>query len=328
MRRRRMGLLLSMAALGLAGWWLSLRPPTPGEPTQAATGVPVESASRSDSESAAAALAKSASATSTSAAKVTDAAANTAASSTATGDPLLQADVAPGEALRMLQWCGELAWSDPTESIEQQWRWLGDGVAELERARYIEARAWAVERCGDWALVPESDRAVALRTQLVERARQSTDLSDRLRALHGMRGALEIDAAQAVAIRQLLEQALLAGRPELLADIGRVLGASEVARADLLGPYAGGGAISLFSLLGCDLGAPCGADSDALRRNCALRGYCGYPDYETLLFDAYHGSRARELIQAHRTELLRRIRAGEVVGLFDPLPLPLPPPKP
>lgn len=323
MRRPWLALALT-AALGLAGWWLAMRTPTPMEPTQAATGAPVESAASSDREAPVAAPARSAPAKSSVVATSTDAVAVTPVSS-ADADPLLQADLAPGEALRMLQWCGELAWSDPRQGIEQQWQWLGEDVAALERSRYVAARAWAIERCGEWALVPESDRAVALRTRLIERARQSTDLQDRLRALSSTSGAIEIDGAQAVAMRQLLEQALLAGRPELLADVGRVLEASGLARADLLGPYAGSGALSLFSLLGCDLGAPCGADSEALRRNCALRGFCGYTDYESMLFDAYHGARARELIQRHRAELLRRIRAGQIDGLFDPVRLP---PKP
>jgi hypothetical protein len=174
-------------------------------------------------------------------------------------------------------------------------------------------------------MLPDGDRAKALKAQLIERARQSTDIQDRLRALAATSGSIDIDGAQAIAMRQLLEQALLAGRPELLADVGRVLGNSGMARTDLLGPYAGYGALSLYSLLGCDLGAPCGRDSDVLRRNCAVAGYCSYPDYESMLFDAFHGARERELIQAHRAELLRRIRAGEVIGLFDPLPLP---PKP
>lgn len=225
----------------------------------------------------------------------------------------------------MLQWCGGMTGSDPAQQFEQQWQWLGAEAAALERARYIEARTWAIKRCGEWALVPDSERAQALKAQLIERARQSSDLGDRLRALANLSGSIQIDGSQAIEMRQWLEQALLAGRPELLGDVGRVLQNPLVARADLLGPYAGYGAVSLFSLLGCDLGAPCGANSEVLRRNCALNGYCGYPDYETLLFDAYHGARERELIQAHRAELLRRIRAGEVVGLFDPVRLP---PKP
>lgn len=324
MGRRWTGFLLLAVAIGFAGWWLALRTPTRVELTRAATATPVESAAKSDPDAPIAAPLNNPSTTPPHAATSADAAV-VAAAPTLAADPLLQADLAPGEALRMLQWCGELAWSDPTPGIEQQWQWLGAEVAALERPRYAQARAWAIARCGDWALVPESDRAVALRTQLLERARRSTDLQDRLRALSSTSGTIEIDGAQAVAMRQLLEQALLAGRPELLADVGRVLEASGLARADLLGPYAGSGAISLFSLLGCDLGAPCGADSEALRRNCALRGLCGYPDYESMLFDAYHGARARELIQQHRAELLRRIRAGQIDGLFDPLPLP---PKP
>lgn len=322
MRRRRLGLVFAIAALGVAGWWLLQTGSM--EPVPTAAGAPSLPTTATDPQTEVASVASAAAASATALAAPEVAVASAAPAAVA-GDPLLQVDVAPGEALRLLQWCGELARADPTERFEQQWQWLGDEVAALERTRYAEARAWAIERCGDWVLVPESDRAVSLRTQLVERAQQSTDLQDRLRALYGMRGAVEIDDAQAIAIRQLLEQALLAGRPELLGDIGRVLQASEVARADLLGPYAGAGAISLFSLLGCDLGAPCGADSDVLRRNCALAGFCGYADYESMLFDAYHGSRERELIQRHRAELLRRIRAGLIAGLFDPVLLP---PKP
>jgi len=324
MGRRWTGFLLLAVAIGFAGWWLALRTPTRVELTRAATATPVESAAKSDPDAPIAAPLNNPSTTPPHAATSADAAV-VAAAPTLAADPLLQADLAPGEALRMLQWCAELTGSDPTQFFEQQWQWLGDEAAALERKPYAEARAWAIERCGEWALVPDSDRAAALKAQLIERARQSTDIRDRLRALAATTGSIEIDANQAISMRQMLEQALLAGRPELLGDVGRVLENSLVARADLLGPYAGYGAVTLFSLLGCDLGAPCGGDSDALRRSCALRGYCGYPDYETMLFDAYHGARARELIQSHRADLLRRIRAGDVIGLFDPLPLP---PKP
>ena len=319
MRRRRVGLLVLVAVLVLAGWWMAGRLPT--TVAQATPDAPAPKAAATNAVSPAAAR-TTASAPAVSTSTRVDATTIAAASTVDTGDPLLQTEVAPGEALRMLQWCGELTGSDPTRHFEQQWQWLGDEARALERKTYIEARTWAIERCGEWALVPDSDRAKALKAQLIERARQSSDLQDRLRALAAMTGAIEIDGSQAIAMRQLLEQALLAGRPDLLGDVGRVLNNSLVARADLLGPYAGYGAVTLFSLLGCDLGASCGGDSDALRRNCALRGYCGYPDYETMLFDAWHGAREREQIQAHRAELLRRIRAGDVVGLFDPLPLP------
>lgn len=322
MRRRRAGLLVLVAVVVFIAWWLPARLPT--TVAQATPGAPVQRAAATDTTTSVA-PAPGATAARIATATRADTATAAAAASIDGVDPLLQEDLAPGEALRMLQWCGELTGSDPTLLFEQQWQWLGDEAAALERKPYAEARAWAIERCGEWALVPDSDRAAALKAQLIERARQSTDIRDRLRALAATTGSIEIDASQAISMRQLLEQALLAGRPELLGDVGRVLENSLVARADLLGPYAGYGAVTLFSLLGCDLGAPCGGDSDALRRSCALRGYCGYPDYETMLFDAYHGARARELIQSHRADLLRRIRAGDVIGLFDPLPLP---PKP
>jgi hypothetical protein len=313
-----MGLLVLVAVLALAGWWLAGHLPTTVAQTTADAPIHEEAATDPATPATPVTSASAPPGTSTSA----DAAAVAAAPAVDAVDPLLQTDVASGEALRLLQWCGGLAGPDPTQHFEQQWQWLGADAAAIERKTFVDARAWAIERCGEWALVPEGDRAKALKAQLIERARESTDIQDRLRALAATSGSINIDGAQAIEMRRLLEQALLAGRPELLGDIGRVLNNSLVARADLLGPYAGYGAVSLFSLLGCDLGAPCGRDSDVLRRNCAVAGYCSYPDYESMLFDAFHGARERELIQAHREELLRRIRAGEVVGLFDPLPLP------
>jgi hypothetical protein len=237
-------------------------------------------------------------------------------------DPLLRLPVAPGEALLLLEWCSGFTLPDQSSQMEQEWQWLGGEAAALERATHAAARAWAIEHCGPWTLDRGSDRAKALRERLLERARASADLQDRLRALANDSALDEPDAALVVEARRLLEQALLAGKPELLRDVGRALERSRMAMPDQLGPYAGGGASTLFTLLACDLGMPCGEHSEMLRLNCWLVGRCGYPDYETMAFDAFHGSRGRELIQAHRAELLRRIRAGEVIGLFDPLPLP------
>lgn len=238
-------------------------------------------------------------------------------------DPLLQAGLPPAEALRRLDLCGEMAGADLTARYEDIWRWLSEEAARLERARYAQARAWMSERCGPWTLDPRSERAQALRAELVRRAARSADLRDQLRALES--ATVEPTETDAIAARRQLEAALADGRPELLRDIGRVLERSQYADPELLGPYAGGGASSLFTLLACDLGMPCGADSEPVRLNCALRGVCGYADYETLLFDAWHGARAAQILQQHRALLLARIRAGQIRGLFDPVPLP---PKP
>ncbi len=240
-------------------------------------------------------------------------------------DPLLQLPIAAGEALLLLEWCARLTLPDDSAQREQEWQWLGGEAAVLERANHAEARAWAIEHCGPWTLDRNSDRAQALKAQLVERARASADLQDRLRAMASDSALGEPDDSRVDDVRRLLEQALLAGRPELLRDVGRALERSRMAMPDQLGPYAGGGASTLFTLLACDLGMPCGEHSEMLRLNCWLVGRCGYSDYETMAFDAFHGARERELIQAHRAELLRRIRAGQVAGLFDPVPLP---PKP
>lgn len=245
------------------------------------------------------------------------------AAATAASDPLLQAGLPPGEALMLLQWCGEMTGADPSAAFEAARRWLGEDAARVERSRYAQARAWMSERCGPWTLAPDSERAQALKTELARRAARSADLRDQLRALE--QAPHEPTEADAFAARRQLEAALASGRPELLRDIGRVLERSHYANPELLGPYAGGGASSLFTLLACDLGMPCGADSEPVRLNCALRGVCGYADYETLLFDAWHGARAAQILQQHRALLLQRIRAGQIRGLFDPVPLP---PKP
>lgn len=262
-------------------------------------------------------------------AATTDAAVQTDAATTiaarATDDPLLRLPLAPGEALHLLEWCAELAQPDRLDYLEQQWRWLGEQAAQLERSNYTKARAAFIQRCGPWTLDRDSDRATAIRAELLERANRSVDLADRLRVLATDGSAGEADAARVTDARQLLEAALRAGRPELLRDVGRALQRSRIATPDQLGPYAGAGAATLFTLLACDLGMACGEGSEMLQLNCALRGLCGYPDYETLMFDAWHSARERELIQQHRALLLQRIRAGQIDGLFDPVPLP---PKP
>jgi hypothetical protein len=242
------------------------------------------------------------------------------------GDPLLQLPLPPGEALQLLEWCAQLAQPDRLPQLEQEWRWLGEEAAALERANYAKARSTFIERCGPWTLDRDSDRALALKARLVERARASADLQDRLRALASDSALGEPDDPRVADARRLLETALTAGRPELLREVGRALERSGMSMPDQLGPYAGGGASTVFTLLACDLGLACAADSEMVQLNCALRGRCGYADYETMAFDALHGAREREVIQTHRAELLRRIRAGDVIGLFEPVPLP--PPNP
>lgn len=240
-------------------------------------------------------------------------------------DPLLQLPLSPGAALQLLEWCAQLAQPDRLSQLEQEWRWLGEDAAALERSNYARARSTFIERCGPWTMDRASDRAAALKVELIKRAQRSADLADRLRALSSDSAAEEADAARLAEARRLLETALTAGRPELLREVGRALERSRMATPDQLGPYAGGGAATLFTLLACDLGMACAADSEIVQLNCAFRGRCGYADYETMAFDSWHGAREREVIQTHRAELLRRIRVGQIDGLFDPVPLP---PKP
>lgn len=229
-------------------------------------------------------------------------------------DPLLQLPLSPGAALQLLEWCAQLAQPDRLPQLEQEWRWLGEDAAALERSNYARARSTFIGRCGPWTMDRASDRAAALKVELIKRAQRSADLADRLRAMSSDTAAEEADVTRLAEARRLLETALTAGRPELLREVGRALERSRMATPDQLGPYAGDGAATLFTLLACDLGMACAADSEIVQLNCAFRGRCGYADYETMVFDSWHGAREREVIQTHRAELLRRIRAGDVVG--------------
>ena len=324
MRRRRMPILGALALALVLAWsvWTGvLQAPGPGpgqaaarsDPAPAVTPTPVDATT----------LLQSGDSVPGDPAATTRDPRSAAPGPASAPDPLLQSGTPPAEALQLLTWCGELTRPEPMMDFERNWLWLGEEAARVERSRYAQARTWMSERCGPWTLAPGSERAQALRAELIRRAAQSADVRDQLRVLEA--ASSEPSDTDAIAARRQLEAALASGRPELLRDIGRVLERSRYASPGLLGPYAGGGASSLFTLLACDLGMPCGADSEPVRLNCALRGVCGYADYETLLFDAWHGARAAQILQQHRALLLQRIRAGQIQGLFDPVPLP---PKP
>lgn len=320
MRRKHVALGVALVlGLALLLWWGPARqsPDDTGSATSSAAESRLETAIQTEDATAATAPAKAS----------TDAASGAAVAAAASiaEDPLLQLPLSPGAALQLLEWCAQLAQPDRLSQLEQAWRWLGEDAAALERANYARARSTFIERCGLWTMDRASDRAAALKIELIQRANRSADLADRLRAMSSDTVADEADAVRLAEARHLLETAVTAGRPELLREVGRALERSSMAMPDQLGPYAGGGASTLFTLLACDLGMACAADSEIVQLNCAFRGRCGYADYETMAFDSWHGAREREVIQAHRVELLRRIRAGDVVGLFDPVPLP---PKP
>lgn len=315
MRGKRASILAGLALLLVlvAGLWTGLlRPPGVGIPSHSANDDAAATASTLPQTAVPGAAER---ATAPAAPAATPPSTHDPVAPTAGPDPLLQTGLSPSESLRRLDLCGQMSGADPSASFEDAWRWLGVEAAQLERKRYAQSRAWLVERCGPWALAPASERAQQLKAELLRRAARSADLGDQLRALEHASG--EASAADAVAVRRELEAALADGRPELLRDIGRVLERSRYRTPELLGPYAGGGASSLFTLLACDLGMPCGADSEVVRLSCALRGICGY--------DAYQGARAAQVLQQHRALLLQRIRAGQIQGLFDPVPLP---PKP
>ena len=322
MRRKHVALGAALAlGLALLLWWAPARQ----SPDDTGSATPAAAESRPDTAiltvDAAAAAAPAPAKASTDAAP--DAA--VAAAVSIAEDPLLQLPLSPGAALQLLEWCAQLAQPDRLSQLEQEWRWLGEDAAALERSNYARARSTFIERCGPWTMDRASDRAAALKIELIKRANRSADLADRLRAMSTDTAVDEADEVRLAEARQLLETALTAGRPELLREVGRVLERSRMAMPEQLGPYAGSGAATLFTLLACDLGMACAADSEIVQLNCAFRGRCGYADYETMAFDSWHGAREQELIQTHRAELLRRIRAGEIDGLFDPVPLP---PKP
>lgn len=233
-------------------------------------------------------------------------------------ETLLNAPVAPREALRRLHWCLPVDAADAAV-MQQQWQSLGPEAAALEAEEYAHARSWLDDQCGPWMQIAEA-RRTALVEAWRERAARSPDLGDRLWALASAFAQDVPTEPELVAARDLLEQALRSGRPELLQDLARVL--SRGGSPDWLGPYAGPNGASLFGLLACDLGADCGARSEVLRIQCARLGLCGYRDYEALIFDARLSQVEAELVAAHRRILLERIRRGQVDGLFDPVRVP------
>ncbi len=125
------------------------------------------------------------------------------------------------------------------------------------------------------------------------------------------------------ALRALLYDVLLSGDAELIAQIGEFqwqVNPSRQTTAEDLVPHG-----ELWRLVGCDLGAPCGRGSPALDRLClsTSTAACAAPSVAAALQGLLPAWQFR-LLQQRRTELLARIRSGQVAGILDPPGQPAP----
>ncbi len=213
--------------------------------------------------------------------------------------------------------------------MQRNSQWISAEARALEQESVKRAEAWWKGQCQDWSLEFSSPRRTDLHKKLLERARRSADLADRLAALNADDSNQEPSETELADTRALLYAALNSGNPELMYDIGVALGSSRFSQIDRMGIYAGTHLSSTaFILAGCELGAACGADSALLQQNCLVRGFCGYADYRDAAYDASISSRDAPIVREVTAQIVRRIRNGQTAGMFDPPPRVAPPPRP
>ncbi len=245
-----------------------------------------------------------------------------------TVDPLLALPVTPSEALDRMRRCMNSTSPELLNWREGQLDWLTPEAQAVERAAYAKARAWLDERCREWAMEP-GKRALDLTKAFIERAQRSPQLADRLAGLFAQLQSADPPPGDIGLVRELLDDALRAGDPELLLGIGRVLGPSQIGEIRQLGIFAGSHLSSLaFALAGCELGAACGPNSPLVMHACALQGRCGYLDYPTLVYDASVGRDDAAVLRRVVDQIVHLVRSGQTAGMFDPPPVPPPPVPP
>ena len=230
----------------------------------------------------------------------------------------------------MLQWAQErdcytarrAARSDGDVNYEPvYWRWMPPEQVAIERLGQRAATGRLMQGCP-----PEqaADNADAESRRRLAAAVAAGDVEARLLAWRDQR-QLELARGQAVSperlaeLRQLLQEALLSGDLDLLGVIARNERELHLAQSprDLASWQSG----TAWQLVACDLGYDCGPTSRLLDRMCLrqTRGACGAANYEEALRFTLHPGIC-ERLQQRRTELLARIRAGQIAGIFDPPP--------
>lgn len=203
----------------------------------------------------------------------------------------------------------------------REWRWLPPEQVALEQVGLREAAARVGQGCPPRPLTPEARRRqeVDMAADLAAAA-AAGDLEARLRSWRYQDS--KTDGGRE-ALRALLYDVLLSGDAELIAQIGEFqwqVNPSRQTTAEDLVPHG-----ELWRLVGCDLGAPCGRGSPALDRLClsTSTAACAAPSVAAALQGLLPAWQFR-LLQQRRTELLARIRSGQVAGILDPPGQPAP----
>lgn len=193
----------------------------------------------------------------------------------------------------------------------EDWRWLPPGQVAAERTAYLQVLEGRQRDCPP--TTPEQDAAAQRADHaLLAAAARAGELSARLELLR----FTPVGQHDPVAIRQLFDEILRRGYPELIAAISlheMYLNAGATIRLRQQAPMA-------WELVACDLGRECGPGSEVLGGWCLRQPVvCTQGSVE----DAMRQLMRPELFartQARRTELLARIRAGQIAGIFDPPP--------
>lgn len=191
---------------------------------------------------------------------------------------------------------------------QKDWRWLPPDQVAAERAAYLQALAARLRNCPP--STPEQDAAAQRADHaLLAAAARAGELSARLEMLR----YTPVGQHDPVAIRQLFDEILRGGDPELIASISlheMYLNPGATVRLRQQTPLA-------WELVACDLGRECGPGSEALGRWCLRQpAVCTQANVE----DAMRQITPPELfarMQGRRAELLARIRAGQIGVIFE-----------
>ena len=199
---------------------------------------------------------------------------------------------------------------------ERKWRWLPVHMAQAERQALKDAAGRLGRGCPRWKDDPdELKRRQAGRQAQLLAAVRADDLTARMTVVRPTTPQFVEQLPEA------MYDAVLSGDPELIAQIGWAdqswrVSVHRSAPEDLIHrPF-------LWTLVACDLGLDCLPGSPTLDRHCLRdRGVCGSPNLDAAIRPLYPEI-LMTVLDEQRAELLRRIRSGQIAGLFDPPPPP------
>lgn len=208
------------------------------------------------------------------------------------------------------------------ESLDRHWRqWLPPEWAERERRGQAEALSRVLGTCPS---IADGEEAKGPSAQELDRARRRAALAgdiDARMALIAHDPDYEPTARDFEALRDHLYDAVLSGDPARIARIGPYLRYLEPPpESDFLWGFRD----VIWNRVACELGLACSAGSPMMDRICLHdSAACGATDYLDYLHIT-QGPVFVALFETRSRELVERIRAGQIAGLFDPQPPPPP----